>query len=114
LIIPDFGLICCNCPLSGVCVGAFGAEDEVEIALKGDGDRVDATGAENLEVGAVMGPETDVVDVGVGTAMFDDEIGYSFDRKGAYLPDVGGEIEGTGGDGLIEFERLIDELKRGD
>lgn len=50
-----------------------------------------------------MGPETNVVDVGVGTAMFDDEIGYSLDRKGAYLPDVRGEIEDTWGDRLIEF-----------
>jgi hypothetical protein len=114
LIIPDFGLICCNCPLCGVCVGAFGAEDEVKIALEGDGDGIDTAGTENLEVGAVMGPETDVVDVGVGAAVLYEEIGYSFDRKGAYLPDVGGEIEDAGSNGLIEFEGFVDELERGD
>jgi hypothetical protein len=114
LIIPDFGLICCNRPLSGVGVGAFGAEDEVKIAFEGDGDWVDAAGTENLKVRAVMGPETDVVDVGVGTAMLDDEIGYTLDGKGTYLPNVGGEIEDAGGNGLIEFQGFVDELKRGD
>jgi hypothetical protein len=113
LIIPDFGLICSNGTLSGVCVGAFGAEEEIKIALEGDGDGIDTAGAENLEVGTVVGPETDVIDVGVGAAVLDDEVGYAFDGKGTYLADVGGELEGAGGDGLIEFEGFVDKLERG-
>jgi hypothetical protein len=114
LIITDFGLICCNRPFTGVGIGVFGAEDEVKIGFEGYGNGIDAAGTENLEVGTVMGPETDVVDVGVGAAMLDDEIGYTFDRKGTYLSDVGGELEGAGGNGLIEFQGFVDELERGD
>jgi hypothetical protein len=60
-----------------------------------------------------LGAEADVVDVGVGAAVLDEEVGLAFDGQGAYLVDVGGIVQGTGGDGFIELERLIDELERG-
>ncbi len=50
LIIPYFGLIFRNGVLAGDGIGAFGAEDEVEIALERGGDGLDAAGAEDLEV----------------------------------------------------------------
>ena len=46
--------------------------------------------------------------------MLNEEIGYSFDRKGAYLADVRGEFEDAGGNGLIEFQGFVDELDRSD
>jgi hypothetical protein len=72
LIIPYFGLIFRNCVLAGDGIGLFGAEDEVEIALEGGDDGLDAAGAEDFEVSGVGGAEADVVDVGVGGAMLDE------------------------------------------
>jgi hypothetical protein len=81
LIIPYFGLIFRNCVLASDGIGAFGAEDEVEIALERGGDGLDAAGAENLEVSGVGGAEADVVDVGVGGTMLDEEVGLAFDGE---------------------------------
>lgn len=113
LIIPYFGLIFGNCVLAGGGIGGFGAKDEVEVAGEWGGDGLDAAGAEYLELSAKLGPEADVVDVGVGAAVLDEEVGQPFDGERAYLVDVGGVVQGTGGDGFIELERLINELERG-
>jgi hypothetical protein len=50
----------------------------------------------------------------VGAAVLDEEVGLAFDGERANLVDVGGVVQGTGGDGLVELKRLIDELERGD
>jgi hypothetical protein len=105
LIIPYFGLIFRNCVLTGDCIGAFGAEYEVEVALDGRGDGFDAAGAEDFEVARVGGAEADVVDVGVGGSVFDEEVGLAFDREGAYLVDVGGIVQG--GEGFIELKGFV-------
>jgi hypothetical protein len=114
LIIPYFGLIFGNCVFAGDGIGSFGAEDEVEVAGEGGGNGFDAAGAEDLEVAAVAGAEADVVDVHVGAAMLDEEVGLAFDGKGAYLMDVRGVVQGTRGDGLVEQEGFVDKLERGD
>ncbi len=105
LIIPYFGLIFSNRVLSGDGIGAFRAENEVKIALEGGGDGLDAAGAEDLEVSGVGGAEADVVDVGVGGAVLDEEVGLPFDGHRAYLMDVRGVVEG--GEGFVEVERLV-------
>jgi hypothetical protein len=114
LIIPYFGLIFRNGVLAGVVVGTGGAEDQVEVARERGGDGLDATGAEDLEVSAVAGAEADVVDVAAGAAVFDDEVGFAFDRHEAKLADVRGIVEGSGSDGFVDLERLVYELDWGD
>jgi hypothetical protein len=113
LIIPYFGLIFGNCVLAGDGISLFWAEYEIEVAGEWGRDGLDAAGAEDLEVAAVLGAEADVVDVGVGAAVLDEEVGLAFDGERANLVDVGGVVQGTGGDGLVELKRLIDELERG-
>src|SRR5207302_2291695 len=83
------------------------------IALERDGDGIDAAGTENLKVGAVVGPQPDVVHVGIGAAMLDQKIGYALDRKRTDLADVGGVFQHTGSNRLLELKGLIDELQRG-
>ena len=107
MIIPYFGLVFRNCVFCQVVVGAGWAEDEVESAGDGGGDGVDAAGAEDFEVAVVGGAEADVVDVTARAAALDDEVGLAFDGKGAYLAEVGGVVEGAGGDGFVEVERLV-------
>jgi hypothetical protein len=60
-----------------------------------------------------VGPQADIVDVGVGAAVFDQEIGDAVDGEGAYLADVGGVVEYTGSNDLVELKRLVDELEGG-
>lgn len=60
-----------------------------------------------------MGPQPDVVDMRIGAAMFDQEVSNAIDRQRTYLPDVGGVVKHAGSDDLVELQRLIDELKRG-
>jgi hypothetical protein len=103
LIIPYFGLVFRNCVLAGDGIGAFRAEDEVEIALERGGDGLDAAGAENLEVSGVGGSEADVVDVGVGGTMLDEKIGLAFDGELVQLVDVRGVVQDAGGDGFVEL-----------
>jgi hypothetical protein len=55
-----------------------------------------------------LGAEADVVDVGVGAAVLDEEVGLAFDGQRTYLMDVGGVVQGTGGDGFVKLERRID------
>jgi hypothetical protein len=105
LIIPYFGLIFRNCVLSGDSIGPFGAEDEVEIALDGGGDGLDATGAEDLEVAGVSGAEADVVDMRVGGAALDEEVCLAFDREWSYLVDIGSVVQG--GEGFIELKGFV-------
>jgi hypothetical protein len=107
LIIPYFGLVFRNCVLAGDGIGAFGAEDEVEGAVQGGGDGLDAAGAEDLEVAGVGGADADVVDVGVGGAVLDEEIGLAFDGERANLVDVGGVVQDAGGDGFVEVKGLV-------
>jgi hypothetical protein len=114
LIIPYFGLIFRNGVLAGDGIGSFRAEDEVKIALKGGRDGFDAAGTEDFEVGMVASAEADVVDVATGAAMFDDEVGLAFDGHRAKLTDVGGVVEGSGGDGFVDLEGFVYELDRGD
>jgi hypothetical protein len=45
--------------------------------------------------------------------MLDQKIGHAFDRKRTDLADVGGVVQHTGSDGLLELKRLIDKLERG-
>jgi hypothetical protein len=101
LIIPYFGLIFSNCVLAGDGIGAFGAENEVEIALEGGGDGFDAAGAEDFEVAGVGGAETDVVDMSVGGAVLDEEVSLTFDGERTYLMDVRGVVQG--GEGFVEL-----------
>jgi hypothetical protein len=108
LIIPYFGLVFRNCVLSGDGVGVFGAEDEVEIALEGGVNGLDAAGAEDLEVALVGCADADVVDVRVGGAVLDEEVGLALDGQWAYLVDVGGVVQGTGSEGFVEVEGLVD------
>jgi hypothetical protein len=108
LIIPYFGLIFSNCVLSGDGIGPFGAENQVKITLEGGGDGFDAAGTEDLEVAGVGGADADVVDVGVGGAVLDEEVSLSFDGEWANLMNVGGVIKDTGGDGFVEVEGLVD------
>ena len=108
LIIPYFCLIFSNCVLSGDGIGPFRAENQVEIAFEGGWDGFDAARAEDLEVSRVGGAEADVVDVGVGGAVLNEEIGLAFDREWAYLVDVGGVVQDAGGDGFVEVEGLVD------
>jgi hypothetical protein len=60
-----------------------------------------------------MGPQADVVDVGVGAAVFDQEVGDAIDREWAYLADVGSVVEDAGSDDFVELKGLVDELERG-
>lgn len=108
LIIPYFGLIFCNCVLAGDGIGLFGAEDEVEIAFQGRWDGFDAAGAEDIKVALVGGSDADVVDVGVGGTVFDDEVGLAFDGERTYLMDVGGVVQDAGSDGFVELKGLVD------
>jgi hypothetical protein len=108
LIIPYFGLVFRNCVLSCDGVGVFGAEDEVEIALEGGVNGLDAAGAEDLEVALVVGADADVVDVGVGGAVLDEEVGLAVDGEWTYLVDVGGVVQDAGGDGFVELQGFVD------
>ena len=108
LIIPYFGLIFRNCVLAGDGIGPFGAENQVKIALKGGWDGLDTAGAEDFEVAGVVGADADVVDVRVGGAMLDEEIGLAFDGQWADLVDVRGVVQNAGGDGFVEVEGLVD------
>jgi hypothetical protein len=49
----------------------------------------------------------------VGGAVFNEQVGDTFDWKRTYLPNVRGIVEHAGSNGLIELKRLIDELERG-
>ncbi len=49
-----------------------------------------------------------------GAAMFDDEVGLAFDGQRAKLADVGGVVEGSGGDGFVDLEGFVYELDWGD
>jgi hypothetical protein len=100
--------------LAGDGVGGFGAEEEVEVTGEGDGDGFDAAGAKDLEVAAIAGAEADVVDEVSGAAVFDDQFSPAFYGEGAGLAEVGGILEGSGGDGFVEFEGFVYELERGD
>jgi hypothetical protein len=51
--------------------------------------------------------------VGVGAAVLDQQIGHAIDRQRSYLPDIGGIVQHTGGNDLIELKGFIDELERG-
>jgi hypothetical protein len=113
LIIPYFGLIFRNCVLSDGIVCRGRTKNQVEVALEGGGDGFDAAGAEDLKVGLVAGAEADVVDVAAGATVLDEEVSLAFDRHGAKLADVGSVVEGTGGDGLVDPERLVYELNGG-
>ena len=59
-----------------------------------------------------MGPQADVVHVGVGAAVLDNQIRDSVYRQGTRLADVVRVIQLPASD-LIESQRLIDELQRG-
>jgi hypothetical protein len=48
-------------------------------------------------------PEADVVDVGAGAAVLDQKIGDAIDGEWTYLTDVGGIIERTGSNNLVEL-----------
>ena len=100
--------------LAGDGVGGFGAEEEVEAAGEGEGDGFDAAGAEDFEVATVVGTEADVVDEVSGATVFDDEFGPALYGEGAGLAEVGCVLEGSGGDGFVEFEGFVYELERGD
>src|SRR5579871_820269 len=95
-------------------VSAGGAENQIEIAGDRRGDGFYAAGAEDLEVGAVAGPEADVVDMTTGAAVFNDEVGLAFHGHRAELADVGGVVEDSGGDGFLDLERFVYELDWGD
>ena len=45
--------------------------------------------------------------------MLDQKIGYALDGKGADLANVGGIVQHTGSNGLLELEGLVDKLERG-
>ena len=47
-----------------------------------------------------------------GAAVLDQKIGLAFDRKRTYLSDIGGVVQDTGGNGLIELKGLVDKLDR--
>ena len=44
--------------------------------------------------------------------MLDQKIGHALHRKGTHLPDVGGIVQHTRSNRLIELKRLIDKLDR--
>jgi hypothetical protein len=113
LIIPYFRLIFSNCVLTEERIGTHRAEDKVEIADEGGGNRVDAACTQDFEVAGVLGADADIVDVGIGAAVLDKKVCLTFHGKRAHLLDVGSVIEGTGSDGLLKFEGLIYELERG-
>jgi hypothetical protein len=112
-IIPDFCLVDGNCALAGFGVGGLGAEDKVEVAVDGDGDGLDAAGAEDLELAFVGGTEADIVDVFVMAAMFDEQVGAALDGEGTNLADVDGVVDHPGSDGLVDDKRLFFEIERG-
>jgi len=68
-IIPDFRLIRGNCMLSRRGIDAGGAEDEVKIALEGLGNRLNAAGAQDLELSLVVGTEADILHLRVRTSL---------------------------------------------
>jgi hypothetical protein len=45
--------------------------------------------------------------------VLDQQIGHAIDRQRSYLPDIGGIVQHTGSNDLIELKRFIDELERG-
>jgi hypothetical protein len=113
-IIPYFGLVFGDCAFAGLGVRVFGAEEEVEVAGERDGDRLDAAGAEDLELALVGGADADVLDDLLGAAMFDDEVGFAADGEWAYLAGIGCVVDCAGGDGLVEEERFILQVERSD
>lgn len=60
-----------------------------------------------------MCPQPDVVHMRIGAAMLDQKIGHAFDRQRTHLPNVGGIVQHTGSNRLIELKRLINELEGG-
>jgi hypothetical protein len=58
-------------------------------------------------------PHPDVVHVRVGVAVLDQQIGHAINRQRSYLPNIGGIVQYTGGNDLIELKGLIDELEGG-
>ena len=45
--------------------------------------------------------------------MLDQKIGHTLHRHRTHLPDIGGIVEHTGSNRLIELKRLIGKLERG-
>lgn len=109
-IIPDLGLFFGDGALFPVSVDGFGAEDEVEVAGEVFGDGLDAAGAEEFEVAVVDGAQANIFDDFFMAAALDDEVSLAFDGERANLADVGGVLEGVGGDGLVEMEGLVLEV----
>ena len=69
LIITDFCLIGGNCVFPGDRIGLLGPEHQVELSAQRQRHRLDAAGAENLEVAMIRSPQPDVVDLGTGVAV---------------------------------------------
>jgi hypothetical protein len=110
-IIPDFCLVDGNCSFPGGSICAFGTEDEVEFALHGNGDGVDAAGAEDFEVAFIAGAEADIADELVGAAVFDEKVGLAVDGQGADLEDVGGVVDQAGSELLVDDKRFFFEIE---
>ncbi len=111
-IITDFGLICCNRALAEVRIGCFRPENEVKVPCQRYRHRFNAPRALNLEVGTVMRPQPDIVDMRARASMLDQQIGDAVDRQRTYLPDIRGIVQRTRSNDLIELKRLINELDR--
>ncbi len=110
VIIPDLGLFFGDRTFGTISVGAFGAEDEVEVALKSLGDGVEAARAEQFEVTMVPGTQANIFDGLLVAAILDDEVGLAGDGEGTNLFDVGGVVHDADGDGLVEDERFVLEI----
>jgi hypothetical protein len=113
-IIPDFSVIGRNGVLPGDGIGVCGAEDEVKLLVEGLLDGFDAAGAGGLKDADVPGAEADVVDDLFGAAVLGDEVGLAFDGQGAFLVDDLAEVDGSGGEGLVDPEGFIKKLEGGD
>ena len=62
LIITDFGLRRCYGPFGGIGIDSNGAEDEVKVGGQGNFDRLDASGAGNLEIAGEAALQANVGD----------------------------------------------------
>jgi len=110
-IIPDFCLVDGNCSFPGGGIGPFWAEDEVEFTFHGDGNWVDAAGAEDFELPFIAGSEADIADELVGAAVFDEEVGLAVDGQGADLEDVGGVVDQARSELLVDDKGFFFEIE---
>jgi hypothetical protein len=104
--------------LAGCGVDPGWPEDEVEVPGYGLGNRLDAAGAEDLELALVGGAEADVLDLGVRATLFvvvlDDEVGLTLYGQWRYLACVLAVVEDARSDDLVDLKGLVEELNGSD